>query len=108
MGAKRLKEYHNTDPHRKLLVYYAAAIRLHEGTDQRNGLDTFAMLTQVVAENQDRAGADIIETIVKSLHRYLDANNDLDAVLLSTFDSIIQKQRAASDVEGLLNRFKKN
>ena len=105
--AKRLRDFFNTDPHKKLMVLYCVAQVIHESNVPRAALDAFQMVVAVVSIGQCKAGLKHVSDVIRSMKRYFNHADDVDAAIWSQYEAIEAKQRADTDLASLLAKVQK-
>ena len=108
IAAKRLKEFHNDDLHKKLLVMYSVAYTLHANAPpNKAAIDAFAVLVAVVAALQSDEAMGFIRQTIDSLKTYLQVDTvERDAVLWAQFDAVLHASKSQNALASLLRRVK--
>ncbi|EPY18518.1 RNA-binding protein [Strigomonas culicis] len=116
--AKRMKDYFEADPHKRLLVLYAATrVLLGVVTDYvpytETTLNAYLMVLLAASEGQTKSGVDRISTIVESLrqHSFIERKAKVRADYVAEFraqlDEITNRVKAEQDLASLLTRRKR-
>ncbi|RNF24972.1 putative RNA-binding protein [Trypanosoma cruzi] len=112
--AKRIHDYFNDDPHKKLLVLYAATrVLLGAKTDYllftKAALNAYLMMLFVASEGQTPGGMEMLTSIIENVHRnpFIERQR-LDAEFIEVFreqlDEIHRRAKAEQDLASLLTK----
>ncbi|RNC37342.1 putative RNA-binding protein, partial [Trypanosoma cruzi] len=112
--AKRIHDYFNDDPHKKLLVLYAATrALLGAKTDYllftKAALNAYLMMLFVASEGQTPGGMEMLTSIIENVHRnpFIERQR-LDAEFIEVFreqlDEIHRRAKVEQDLASLLTK----
>lgn len=113
--AKRLREFFNDDPHKKLYVLYATTrVLLGAQTDfvQYTGaaLNAYLMTLLVASEGQTSSGMDRLSAIIENLQQHpfmrtkCNVNDDYAAEFQVLLEAILNRAKAEQDLTSLLSK----